>query len=48
MKITNKEFARANEAFLEACKKVKIIPTRRQASKWRNKKGLSYRKGRKR
>lgn len=43
--MTNKEFSETNEHFIEACERVDIKPTVRQASKWRNHKGLAY-KGR--
>ncbi len=31
-----------NDIFIQACKKVNLMPTKRQASKWNNKKGLAY------
>ena len=46
--VLNAEFAQTNEAFLTAVKLLKVqkgidIPaTTRQASKWRNKKGVVY------
>ena len=43
---TNDKFYKENQEFIFACEKVDIKPTRRQASKWRNKKGLAYLKGR--
>ena len=43
---TNEKFFKENQEFIAACEKVDIKPTRRQASKWRNKKGLDYLKGR--
>jgi hypothetical protein len=39
--MTNKDFTR-NTFFLHYCKAVKLPPTTRQASKWRNKKGLAW------
>ena len=42
----NFEFARDNKDLAKACQKVGIEPTRRQASKWRNGKGLAYKRGR--
>jgi len=45
--MTNKEFAKTNEDFRKACKKVKLDPTGRQASKWRRKLGLAWKEGRK-
>jgi hypothetical protein len=47
--VTNAMFAETNEAFLTAVELVKTVngmdkiqPTTRQASKWRNKKGVVY------
>ena len=47
--MTNKEFANSDNQFQEACKKVNLperkhekLGLKRQASKWRNKKGLAY------
>jgi hypothetical protein len=31
-----------NEIFLQSCERVGIKPTRRQASKWNNKKGAAF------
>jgi hypothetical protein len=42
----NEKFYKEDQAFIAACEKVNIKPTRRQASKWRNQKGLAYLKGR--
>jgi hypothetical protein len=42
----NEKFYKEDQAFITACEKVGIKPTRRQASKWRNQKGLAYLKGR--
>ena len=42
--MTNREFAKTNMEFGEACKRVKLKPTTRQASKWRRKKGLAWKK----
>jgi hypothetical protein len=44
--LLNKEFAQKDQAFINACEKVGIKPTKRQASKWRAGKGLAYKKGR--
>ena len=33
--ITNREFAQSNQEFRDACQKVGLPPTTRQASKWR-------------
>ena len=41
---TNSEFANQDEKFLEACITADVKPTRRQASKFRNKSGKAYRK----
>jgi hypothetical protein len=38
----NKDFAESNAEFRLACDDAKIPPTTRQASKWRNKRGLAY------
>ena len=35
-----------NDVFLKACEAVGTKPTKRQASKWNNKKGAAYLKGR--
>lgn len=43
---TNDKFHKEDQQFIKACENVGIKPTRRQASKWRNKKGLAYLKGR--
>ena len=49
--IPNKELAKANKAtleneiFLKSCEMAGVTPTKRQASKWNNKKGAAY-KGR--
>ena len=40
--MTNKEFAKTDDAFKKACEEAKIEPTTRQASRWRNKTGLAY------
>lgn len=45
--MTNREFAKTNEDFQEACKHVKLKPTTRQASKWKMRKGLAWKEGRK-
>lgn len=42
MKTTIREFARNDKKFIEACNKAKVENTRRQASKFLNKKGLAY------
>jgi hypothetical protein len=39
----NREFAKNDGFFIECCKYAEIPPTKRQASKYRNKKGLAYR-----
>lgn len=43
-KETNRAFARTNKAFLLACEKARIPPTKRQASKFRSRRGLAYQK----
>lgn len=45
-KMTNKKFAKENTIFIEACERVGIQPTKRQASKWLNKKGKAFKEGR--
>lgn len=42
MKQTISEFARNDKDFIEACKRAGVDNTRRQASKFKNKKGLAY------
>ena len=44
--MTNQEFIRSNENFINACNFAGINPTSRQASKYRNKKGLAFSKSR--
>jgi len=39
---TNKEFSQQDSEFKNACEKAGITPGAKQASKWRNKKGLGY------
>lgn len=43
---TNADFAATDLAFRAACEKVNVKPTKRQASKWRNRKGQAYKEGR--
>ena len=40
--MSNKEFAKTDQAFINACEKVGIPATKRQASKWRSKKGKAH------
>jgi len=40
--MTNKEFAEKDDKFKSVCEKLGIKPTVRQASKWRNKKGIAW------
>jgi hypothetical protein len=42
MDLTNAQFAARDKAFGFACEKAKVKPTRRQASKFRNGRGLAY------
>jgi len=42
--MNNREFALKDNNFRKACEEVKVIPTKRQASKWRSKKGKAYRR----
>jgi len=44
--VTNSQFANTDQAFKTACKAVNTPATSRQASKWRNKFGLAFTKGR--
>lgn len=39
---TNKEYAKDNKEFKDACEKVGVEPTKRQASKWRMNKGKAF------
>ena len=39
---THREFATADTAFRAACERASVEPTRRQASKFRNKRGRAY------
>lgn len=39
--MTNKEFAEKDRVFKKACEIAKVKSTRRQASKWRNRKGTA-------
>lgn len=41
---SNRKFSEANNEFIEACKAVDLKPGKRQASKWRNKKGLAWKR----
>lgn len=43
-KVTNREFAQKNKEFIEICVNAGVEPTSRQASKYRNKKGLAFKK----
>jgi len=40
--MTNRKFAVEDKKFRACCKAMKIEPTKRQASKYRNEKGLAY------
>lgn len=40
--MNNSTFAKTVKSFISACIQANIEPTKRQASKWRNKKGLAY------
>jgi hypothetical protein len=41
-RITNKVFSETDETFKLKCRAIEINHTKRQASKWRNKKGILY------
>ena len=43
--ITNREFAKTDKRFVEACEGAEVKPTVRQASKWRRKKGKAWKHG---
>lgn len=43
--MTNREMAHKDRLFILACDAVGITPTKRQASKWRNKEGVAYIQG---
>jgi len=40
--MNNRRFSTENKVFIEACRKMGTLPTKRQASKFRNKKGLAW------
>ena len=40
--MTNEEFRKCDPVFKKACEAANIEPTSRQASRWRNKKGIAY------
>lgn len=40
--MTNKEYAKKDKMFIECCKLVGVEPTTRQASKFRNGKGIVF------
>lgn len=44
--MTNAEFAKTDTKFTQACEKAGIKPTKRQASKWKMRKGKAYKEGR--
>ncbi len=46
MEESNREFAKTNVKFLEACGKAQVDPTKRQASKYRRKIGRAWKGGR--
>jgi hypothetical protein len=41
---TNADFATTNKQFIKACEAARIPPTKRQASKFRRRRGLAYQK----
>ena len=41
--MTNQQFAASNALFMLACQPAKLVPTKRQASKWLNDKGKARR-----
>jgi len=42
--MTNKEFAEKNTAFKKSCSTAKVLPTKRQASKFRRGMGSAFKK----
>ena len=42
--MTNREFAKTDKDFKEACEAVEVQPTVRQASKWRRGKGKAWKR----
>jgi hypothetical protein len=44
VEMTNRKFAET-KGFVDACESAGVDPTQRQASKYRNKKGLAYKEG---
>ncbi len=40
--LTNADFMKQDNTFIEACNNAGIPVTHRQASKWRNKQGIAY------
>lgn len=44
--MTNAQFANEDGTFIEACLKAGVKPTKRQASKWRMKRGRAWKEGR--
>lgn len=42
LQLSNKEFSTQIKSFNSACVKAGIEPTKRQAAKWRNKKGKAF------
>jgi hypothetical protein len=43
--ITNKKFSVEDQTFVDACKSIGLPATKRQASKWRMKKGKAFKHG---
>lgn len=42
----NRDFAKTNKEFQEACERAQVKPTKRQASRWHQKRGQAYTQGR--
>lgn len=42
LQLSNKEFSSQIKKFSHACQEAGIEPTKRQAAKWRNRKGKAY------
>lgn len=42
--MTNRKFAKENKAFTTACKRIKLKPTKRQASKYRSSRGAAFKR----
>ena len=41
-RVTNQEFAKSNDLFKKECELAEVKPTKRQAGKFRNKRGKAF------